>query len=329
MKRVLTLILPLLFMFVACDMTESNSDTDAEGAIMKAITSDASFKAEGLHDVENEDFDLYDLPVEGHAGMELFRRTVRDSNYVWNFGRRDMAHEQEVIVEVEDDTSAQALITDHITGSFHVRQFERIWVDEYHWVRGDSVRFSVKPIDMNTSQHVRFKKRTRVGGEERWIPVARTFLVGTAGTTLDIQAIQFSGDDSAITLTDFDSEFYGRFNPLVIPAMENTSMHVLVSNDVAGEAEMVSTRMTESSRQGSHRGRGQFVYVETLENGDKVYTKALASSRRTARSYMGSIEVLDMRTLFDHDHPEYSAATLGINFLQQRGDRPDGPGGRP
>ena len=331
MKKLLLLIFPLLalVMFVGCDMTESDTSTDAESAIMKVITADESFKLEGLEAVENEDFELYDLSVEAHQNMELFRRVVRDSNYVWSFSRRSMAHEQEIIVEVEDDTSAQALVTAHVTGIFHVRQFERIWTGDDTWERGDSVRFSEKPIDMNTSQRVLFRKRIDRRGGEHWIPVAKTFQIGNAGSTLDIEALVFAGDDTSIVITDFAEELYGRRNPLLIPAMENPTMSVLVSNDLADEAEMVSTRMNVNSRHGNRGARGQFLYVETLENGDKVYTRNLAPSQREYRGYKGAVEVIDMRTLFDHDYEVYSAATAGIYFKQQRGGRPGGPGNRP
>jgi len=322
MKKDLIIILSLsiLVLFTACSTAGTEPGSDAEAAIMKVIAADSTLGTQDFEDIENEDFGLYNLPVEDHGTMELFHRIVRDSNYVWAFGRTDMERVPEIIIEFEDDSSAQALISEHITGIFHVRQFERIWVSDDRWVRGDSVRFSQKAIDLNTVQRVQFRKRLDPADEEHWLPIAKTFLKGQSGSTLDIEGLEFNGETGAVVVSDFETVFYGRANPLVIPPMRNTHLDVLVSNDVAEEGEMVSSRMGIRSHMDGRRFRSHFIYLETRESGEKVYAMRLAPTR-DPQFYAGFVEVMDFRTLFDHDHEEYSVAMVGLNFRHE-GPRP-------
>jgi len=319
MKQIIIIPLIILGLLVSCEVAESEMNTDIEDAIMKVIAEeDAQYGVEDWSNTESADFGLANIPEKNETGSELFERVVRDSNYVWKFARRNMDVEREVIIEVEDDTSAQSLITDHITGSFIVKQFERVWTTDGRWHRGDSVRFSEKPIDNNSQHRVMFKKRIDAAGAEHWIPVASTMKLEQAGANPGIEALQIVRDDTLITLTDFETEFYSRRHPLVLAG---SRLNVLVSNDVAGEAEMVTSHLGFNPRIDRHgqRSRFHFRYVETLDNGNKLYEQDMASSNSPQRRHKGSVEVLDLRTLFDHDYAEYSTTRVG--FVYDRGRR--------
>ncbi len=319
MKKYMLIILSVvtLGLITSCDVTETDQATDIEDAIMKVIAADDStYGVDGMGDVQDEDYSLGKSLVGDQSTTLSSILTFRDSNYVWRFARTDMQKEREITVEVEDDSSAIALISHHITGIFHIKQFDRIWTSEDVWELGDSVRFSQKPIDMTANRRVAFRKRMNDAGEERWIPTSMTLLSGHSGETLDIEALEWVAEDSTLVLTNFDTEFYNRRHPLLLSQMGVNHMNVVLSNDVEGEAEKVRGRFGYHPHYSApdSRSRFHFNYVETLDTGDKVYTQRIVPNRHHRRHFKGFVEVIDFRTLFDHDYVEYSSVTLGFIY---------------
>lgn len=327
MKKFLPIILPLmlLMMLVACEDTNSNIELDAQDAILKLIAADDStYGIDDMGNIEDEDFILGKSVLPATSSNTIYMPAMRDSNFIWRFGRTDMNVERDILVEMEDDTSAVALITHHITGTFHVKQFERIWLDTETWERGDSIRFSEKPIDMTAQRRVSFKKRISPLGGERWKPIAMTLQTGTSGSALEIETLEWVAEDSTVILSDFENVFYSRRDPLLLSQHGANQMNVLVSNDVAEEGELVKGRFGYHPRMGrpDARSRFHFQYVETMENGDKRYTKDIAPVRHHRRHFKGFIDVLDFRTLFDHDYLEYSSATIGFVYTTRQRVQP-------
>ncbi|NQV42040.1 MAG: hypothetical protein HQ506_06765 [Candidatus Marinimicrobia bacterium] len=323
--QIMVLFALILGMFISCEVAESDTNTSIEDAIMKVIAADDStYGIEGMGDSEDEYFSLGKALQVGQSGDMASIMSVRDSLYVWKSGRRGMVVEQLVIVEVEDDSSALALISNHITGTFHVKQFHRVWTSDSEWEMGDSVRFSTKSIDMTANRHVTFRKRLDSAGEEHWRPVAMTLLSGHSGDVLDIEALEWVAEDSTLVLTDFEDVFYDRNHALVLSQLGVNQMNVVLSNDLEGEGEMVSGRLGYHPRMANPdaRSRFHFYYAETLDTGDKVYTQRILPSRLHRRHFKGYLEVIDFRTLFDHDYETYTSATLGFIYTTRERVRP-------
>ena len=112
--------------------------------------------------------------------------------------------------------------------------------------------------------------------------------------------------------------------PLAFAMFGANQINVVVSNDVADEAEAVIGRLGFHPRLHGPdlRNRIHFQYVETLESGDKVYSRSIPPVHRPLRHFKGFIEVLDHRTLFDHDYAEYTAASVGFIYTMRRQLRP-------
>jgi len=314
-----------LVFLTACDVTETDQTTNIEDAIMKMIAADDStYGIDGLGNIEDEDYSLGKALVADQTQTTLSIESLRDSNYVWRFGRSGMNVEREITVEVEDDTSAVALIEHHITGTFHVRQFVRVCTSDSEWVRGDSVRFSTKPIEMTSTRRVAFKKRLDDAGEEHWKPIAMTLLSGHSGDVLDIEALEWVAEDSILDLTDFGDVFYSRRDPFVLSQQGVNRMNVILSNEVEGEAELVKGKLGYHPRltRPDSRSRFHFHYTETLDNGDKVYSQRILPTRMHRRHFKGFLEVIDFRTLFDHDYETYTSATLGFIYTTRAHVRP-------
>ena len=322
-------IIPISFLILgiifSCGVSESNNGIiDIESAILKVIAADDStYGIEGLADIEDEDYSLGKAPDSDQSDGS-FSITMRDSNYVWRFARRGMAVERVVTVEVEDDSSAQALISHHITGTFYVKQFARVWTSLDTWERGDSIRFSEKPIDMGATRRVAFRKRLDDAGETHWKPVAMTLLSGHSGESLDIEALEWVAEDSTLVWTDFGNVVYSRRNPLLLSQMGVNHMNVVVSNDADGEMEKVIGRLGYNPRVGNpdSRSRFHFFFVETLDTGDKVYSRRIIPNRLHRRHFKGFVEVIDYRTLFDHNYENYSSATVGFIYTTREHIRP-------
>ncbi|MEA3286877.1 MAG: hypothetical protein U9Q77_05835 [Candidatus Marinimicrobia bacterium] len=325
LKQCLIVSLLALGMLWSCTINEVDERAEIEDAILALIAADDStYGIDGMEDVDETDLSLGKLPVIQQSGSSDRVNVVMDSSYIWRFGRSGMSSEREVTVEVEDDSSAIALITQQITGTFHARQFVRVWIDERSWERGDSVRFSEKDIDMSVNRRVAFRKRMLPNGDERWVAIAMTLAYGTSGDALDILSLEWVAEDSTRVLSDFDQVFYGRGNPLAFAMFGANQIDVIVSNDVADEAEAVIGRLGFHPRLNGPdlRNRIHFQYVETLESGDKVYSRSIPPVHRPLRHFKGFVEVLDYRTLFDHDHVDYTAATVGFVYTMRRHIRP-------
>ena len=323
--QIIVLLALVMGIFISCDVAESDANTSIEDAIMRVIAADDStYGIEGMGDIEDEDYALGKSPVGDHSAELFSTLSMRDSNYVWRFGRRGMGVERVITVEVEDDSSALALITHTLTGTFHVHQFARVWTSESEWTRGDSIRFSEKPIAMTSTRRVAFRKRLNDAGEEHWKPVAMTLLSGHSGEVLDIEALEWVAEDSTLVLTDFGNVFYSRNNPLLLSQTGINRMNVVLSNEVEDEGEMVAGRLGYHPRlsRPDSRSRFHFHYTETLDTGDKVYTQRILPTRLHRRHFKGFIEVIDFRTLFDHDYETYTSATLGFIYTTRERVRP-------
>ncbi|NQV29589.1 MAG: hypothetical protein HQ508_01760 [Candidatus Marinimicrobia bacterium] len=320
----LTVLLPLS-LFWGCDVNENNQTAAIEESLLKIIAADDStYGIDGMEDIEDDDFAL-GKASEWSRVVSLYQiESLRDSNYVWRFGRRDMSRTREITIEVEDDSSALALITHTITGTFHVRQFERVWTDAETWERGDSVRFSEKPIEMTSNRRVAFRKRMDTAGEERWQAVAMTLVYGQSGEAVTINSMEWVAEDSVLVLSDFDSVLYDRRTPLLMSFLGTNRINVLVDNNVPGDAEMVMSRLGYHPRlNGAElRNRVHFNYVETNDSGEKIYSKRIFPAVFPQRHFKGFIEVIDHRTLFDHDYALYSSATLGFVYTARQHVRP-------
>jgi hypothetical protein len=305
----------------SCSVSEPDQNSEIEDAILSLIAADDStYGIEGMDDVEDDDLSLGKSVSAPETEQYLTVETALDSSYIWRFGRSDMQTEREITVEVESDSSAVALISHHVTGIFHVRQFERVWTSSTTWERGDSVRFSEKTIDMTINRRVAFRKRTLPDGSERWLATAMTLAYGSSGDALDIQSLEWIAEDSVRVLDAFETTFYSRGEPLSLSIMGANQMNVIVSNDVADEAEAVIARLGFNPRvhDPNLRNRIHLQYVETLDSGDKVYSRSVPASQHPLRYFKGFIEVMDMRTLFDHDFTTYQSATLGFIYTMRR-----------
>jgi len=325
-KLLLLLSVVTLGLIVSCDVAENNQTTDIEDAIMKVISADDStYGIEGLGNIEDEDYSLGKALEGTQVAIEPSVLSLRDSNYVWRFGRSGMEAEREITIEVEDDSSALALISHHITGIFHIRQFERVWTAVDTWEMGDSVRFSQKAINMTTHRRVAFKKRLNAAGLEQWKPIAMTLLTGHSGESLDIEALEWVAEDSTLILTDFDTVLYDRRHPLLLSRVGVNQVNVVLSNnDLEDEAEMVTGRLGYHPQLNGPDSRSRFLfhYVETLGTGDKVYSQRIIPVRVYPRNFKGFVEAIDYRTLFDHDYPDYTSATLGFIYTTREHVRP-------
>ena len=277
-----------------------------------------------MEDIEDDDFTLGKTVGTTQSGSSFQIESLRDSNYVWRFSRRNMDRTREITIEVEDDSSAIALITHHITGTFHVRQFERVWTSADTWERGDSVRFSEKPIDMTANRRVAFKKRMDDAGEEHWKAVAMTLVYSQSSNALAIASMEWEAEDSVLVLSDFDTVFYDRRTPLLMSFLGTNRINVLVDNDVPADAEMVMSRLGYHPRLNGPelRNRVRLNYVETTDLGEKVYSKRIFPAVFPQRHFKGFVEVIDHRTLFDHDYEIYASATLGFVYTARQHVRP-------
>ncbi len=326
MKFTLLIIIVLtLGIFISCELSENDETISIEANIKRIIATDAgTYSIDGMEDTELEDFVLNKALVPTESSAASYSTMILDSNSVWRFGRRNMNKDREIIVEVETDSSATALITHHITGTFHVREFERVWLDDGSWERGDSVRFSEKPIDMNVNRHVNFRKRTNAAGEERWIPTSMTMAYGSSGEALDIQSLEWVAGDSVKLVTDFETNYYDRRHPLHFMMRRVNQLKVNVSNAVAGNAETVTGRFGLNQRpaDADSRNRVKLQYRETLDTGEKVYGRHIPGVNRPQRHFKASLEALDQRTLYDHDYNLYSSSTLGFVYTLRRPARP-------
>ncbi len=309
----------------SCEVSETDPNTATEDAIMRLIAADDStYAIDGLEDVSDDGYSLDKTSDLSEADMMAMTEVLIDSNYIWRFGRSDMNSEREVTIEVDNDSAAVALISYHITGIFHARQFERTWTTDSTWLIGDSVQFSEKAIDMLVDRRVAFRKRSLIDGEEHWIATAMTLAYGSSGDVLGIQSLDWVAEDSIRVLDKFETTFYDRGEPLTFAMMGLNQLKVVVSNEAAGEAEAVIGRFGFNPRLSGPdlRNRIPFQYVETLDSGDKVYTRLIPPVYRPLRHFKGFVEVLDFRTLFDHDYMTYSAATVGFVYMMRQHVRP-------
>ena len=305
----------------SCDITETTDDATVKSSLLAMITADdSSYTLDDWDDLEDMDFTLAkSAPVT--LDSENSTLMFRDSTSIWRFARRNMAKEREVTIDVLDDSTATGLITYHVTGTFHIKQFEKVWTTDSTWERGDSIRFSEKPIDLTINRQVNFGLFEGRDGEEHWKPVSMTMAYGSTGSALDIGSLEWIAGDSIRILDDLQNEFYGWNNPLVFQLAYHNRVNVILSNDTADEAEWVRGNWAYHPRMNGpeYRTRRNFHYVETLDNGDKVYSQSVDSPDRPRRMFRGSIKVVDHRTLFDHDYPSYSVVTLGFTYFLSRG----------
>lgn len=299
-----------LLSITSCEVTETTESSDAELMILTYIAEDdSSFAIDDWDD--NEDLDL-GLAKNVEGVESAYAVDVFDSTSIWRFGRLNMSREREVLVEMENDSMALAQIIHHVTGDFHVRQYERTWLDDGSWERGDSIRFSVKPIVLDLEQRVMFRKRVNNAGEERWRPVMRSMVYGSSGP--EIENLHWIAGDSMQVITDFEDTLYGWNNQLVLISSVPHQLEVEISNDVPGEAEFV--RGSQGfHRHNQDRRRDVFQYVSSTDSGSKIYESRMMGPDRPRRMYRGHVRVLDLRTLYDHDYVEYSAATLHYTYF--------------
>ena len=320
MKHTIPAIITVLALVLvwSCDISETDSNAEVESSILSLITADdSSFGIDGMEDMEDEEYVMAKAAPEAMEETSLYPALLRDSTSIWRYSRRNMSQEREVTVEVETDSSAVALITHHITGTFHVRQFERVWTSDSTWERGDSIRFSQKAIDMTVNRRVSFRIRTMNNGDQRWRPVSMALAYGSTGNALDIMALEWVAEDSVVILDNFDTQFYDREHPLILSIAGQNRANVRLVNDTAGEGEMVKGNWGYHPRLNGPdlRRNDNFHYVETLDNGEKLYSRGVQAPNRPHRQFRGSIQIVDFRTLFDHDAANYSGAILGFNYL--------------
>ena len=310
--------LPILVLFVmvftwSCDVTESSPNAGVEETIAKIISADnESFGFQGWGD---EEFTLDKDTQNNAAGITMTPDLERDSSYIWNFRKIGMQHTREMIIEVEDDTSALALITDHVTGTFHIRQFDRYWITDTRWVRGDSVQFSQKNIDYTLNHRVAFRKRMNAAGQEFWEPMATTLVTGGAGETVSINSLNWVRGDSVFNMSDFESSFYPTRGPVAYFLLNARQINMEMGNS-SDASELVKGRL-EYYRTPDRPGMSRPLklrYRETLDSGDKVYGGRIARVNGPVQFFQGTLEVLDSRTLFDHAFTDYSNAVLAWSF---------------
>ena len=327
-KSKLIIVLMGLATLWSCDVTETDNTVSIEEAIMADINADENiFDLEGLDNIDEDEYFLERANSGDIDGIGPMSVLMGDSNYVWRFSRREMHNDREFTIEVENDSSTTTLITDHITGQFHVRQFDRIWTSDSTWERGDSVRFSQKPIDQIINRRVIHRLITTPDGEERWRRVAKTIAYGSSGDALSIEALEWIAGDSLRILTDFGDVYYGHDNQLTFPRGPGNSINVIVANELEGDSESVTGRF--GGRQGGHGGhdhdfhrRTRFHYEGTRDNGDKEYTGLMPGNDSPQRHFKGHIEVTDDRTLFDHDYEFYTSARVDFSYKLRHHPRP-------
>jgi len=325
-RKIIVLIVILMIGGLwSCEVSETDQISDVEDTIMRIIAADDStYAIDGFENISNESFPLNKTSEATAIELMAMTEVVIDSNYIWRFGRSDMSNTQEVTIEIENDTAAVSLISHHITGVYHVQQFNRIWTSDSTWIVGDSVRFSQKPIEMTIDRRVAFRKRVLLDESERWMATDMTLAYGSSGEALNIHSLEWVAEDSTKILDDFETTFYGRANPLVFAMQGFNHINVIVSNDVIGNAESIVGKFGFHPRLNGPglRNRVFYQYIETLESGDKVYSSLIPAVQRPLRHFKGFVEVLDFRTLFDHDYETYSAATVGFIYMMRQHVRP-------
>jgi len=143
-----------------------------------------------------------------------------------------------------------------------------------------------------------------------------TLAYGSSGEVLNIEAVEWVAEDSVSVLTDFENVFYGHDNPLAFAIMGANRINTIVSNELEGDSELVVGRFGFHPRVHGpgFRNRIRFHYDETLDTGDKVYTRGIPVVDHLNRHFKGFIEVTDQRTLFDHDYEMYTSATVGFVY---------------
>ncbi len=312
------LLLALTLGFIgSCGVMETEEQATVENTILKLIDAEGGdFGFEGFENAEELEFDLAKslVPAQSDAAMET--ENLRDSSYIWRFGRREMHREREVSVEQEDDSSALALISDHITGMFHVRQFERVWTSDSTWGRGDSVQFSQKPIDMVLIQRVAFRKRIGPNGNERWIPAELTLARGASDESMSIQGLNWMRGDSVFSMSLDEDTFFPAFGRHVVKILRARRVGVVVSNTITDGRESVHMKFDFVPRDRARviRKRAHLRYTETLDSGENVYLGRVPHVDRPLRHVKGFMEVLDQRTLFDHSYGFYTSSILTYSY---------------
>lgn len=330
MKRTMILVLSMTgFLFLwSCEATEPDNSAEIENTLLRLIEADDStFSIEGMDNADDIDFMLGKNTdqVEFSAQDQLM---LRDSLYIWRFGRSNMDRNREITIDVETDTSAEATIIYTITGTFHVHQYERNLTSDSSWERGDSVRFSEKPIDMSIERRVQFRLVERPGHGEHWRVTAFTPAYGSSsGSDLAIARMEWVVGDSLITLEDFGNTFIGRPLNLEFGVEDLNQINVYVTNNILDENEAVIGKMHHHPRLDGPRMRRhvRFEYQGSNDSGEKLYSRQVNAPNHPGRRLNSTLHVTDLRTLFDHDYLQYDAASLSVSYWLRRHVHHDRP----
>ncbi len=315
----LTLLLGLALLW-SCDVTATDHTAEIENTLLRLLEADdSSYTIIGMEDTDDLDLLGKGIAAEASTGNE-FGPDLFDSLSIWRFGRTGMQMERDITIDVEGDTAATATIVHHISGTFHVRQYERTWTSDSTWERGDSIRFSEKPMDLTMTRRVQFRER-ETDGARRWRVTAITPVVGGSATCpIDLVRLEWIAEDTTITLENFGDTFYEL--PLALEfATEGTNeVRVYLTSDMAGESEAVVGKWHHHPRlQGPHtREQNRFAYVGTNAEDEKMYMRMVDTPQFPNRRMQGFIDVIDHRTLFDHDYINYDATSLGLQYWLRR-----------
>ena len=320
-KWISTLVILMALFIWNCEATDSDADlAELETTLMLLLDADDStFSIDGYGNGEDLDYSLERLETGLASTTDAYERL--DNLYIWRFGRSGMQKTRDVSIEQTSDSTAMATINHHVTGTFHVRQFERIWHDDGTWERGDSIRFSEKPIDLTIVRQVRFAQRETVDGQLRWRIAAFTPAYGvTADCPLAITRLEWIAEDSIRFLDDFQNTFFELPLDLEFATLGVNEVRLYATNEIEGEAEAITGRWHIHPNMNGPQFHRQlhFQYLMTNNDGEKIYSRMIETPQRPNRRFNCLLEAIDLRTLYDHDYPTYEAASLGLNYWLRR-----------
>ena len=163
-------------------------------------------------------------------------------------------------------------------------------------------------------RNVLLHKRTNPDGDDVWVIMGVTATYGASpNTTLGIEAISIQFGDSTLVLDDFANYYFNRENAIRFHFNRFGRIEAMISNDVSDEAESVNGIWGGHPRLPNLRHVG-FRYMETNGDGYKVYAQLIRPEFHPNRHKRGQVQVIDFRTLFDHDYLAFNSVAVGMMY---------------
>ena len=302
-----------------CDKIDdpANSTNSITDQILALIASeDTLYEIDDMENTDAVDFGMGKVTSETSA--TVFPGPF-DSTSVWRFHRTAMSRERlEPEVTVVNDSLSFALLSDQVTGMFHVLQRERVWTSDSTWTVGDTVSYSEKPIDMLLTRHVRFEYLPNFRNEYHWVRTGMTPVYGgSVDGTIDFVRLTLRNlvTDSSRTMTDFENTYLSILRrPLEFARQDTARLDLFVLNAENTQPEWVRFKWDFNRMGPVLPSRDMMHYLGINENNEKQYAKIFRIMGRD-RVFKAYIESVDARTLFDPSYTSYNSQILGFHYV--------------